>query len=74
LLNEAIAFGKLLHEQGKNVQILDIAEVMHHWDKDGNVGIEDDVKRAVVYGKAVEVLRSVYRGEGLQWRSSHELL
>ncbi|CAE6406984.1 unnamed protein product [Rhizoctonia solani] len=70
LRDEAIALGNLLQEEGKNVHMVDIPEAMHCWDKDGNVGIENDLKRATAYGKAVEARPNAYDGKpvnGLGW-------
>ncbi|CAE6451599.1 unnamed protein product [Rhizoctonia solani] len=60
LRDEAIVLGKMLQKEGKLVRVVDIPGVLHSWDKDINVGVENDLKRAMAYDAAAEVLRSVY--------------
>ncbi|CAE7088583.1 unnamed protein product [Rhizoctonia solani] len=60
LRDEAIALGNVLQEEGKHVHVVDVPGVMHGWDKVVNVATENDLKKAMAYDKAVEVLQSVY--------------
>ncbi|CAE6538045.1 unnamed protein product, partial [Rhizoctonia solani] len=60
LRDEGLALGNLLQKEGKSVRIVDVPGVMHGWDKDANIGVENDSKKIMAYNAAVEVLRSVY--------------
>lgn len=61
LYDEGIRLGKALKAEGKNVDVMEIPEAWHAWDKEVKDGTKDDQTRVLAYDRAAETLRNAYQ-------------